>query len=140
MTHYVVIHALMKSRYPRRRTSNPKVDFMMDIDPLKSLGMVEVVEQTDEGPWHVKEVWYFMKKTWRNPWTHTWWCNDLATLVGSWSSCMMMMIFYGLWKAMEPMNMSLASWRIVGSQNWQSFHLFASSKYTFVSSFDPLTL
>ena len=56
MTHYVVIHALMVSWYPRRRPRNPTDDVMMDLDPWKSPGMVEVVEEPYESPWNVKKV------------------------------------------------------------------------------------
>ena len=48
MTHYVVIHALMVSWYPRRRSSNPTGDVIMDLDPWRSPGMVEVVEEAYE--------------------------------------------------------------------------------------------
>ena len=43
MTHSMVIHALMVSWYLRRRPNNPTSDVMINIDPWKSLGMVEVV-------------------------------------------------------------------------------------------------
>ena len=48
ITHYVVIHALMMSWYPRRRPSNPTGDVMMDLDPWRYLGVVEVVEEGHE--------------------------------------------------------------------------------------------
>ena len=35
----------------------------------------------------------------------------LQPLLGSWSSCMMMMTLYGPWHAMKPMNMFLVWWR-----------------------------
>ena len=63
MTHYVVIHALMVSWYPRRRCSNPIGDVMMDLDPWRSLGVVEMVEEAYEAP-------FLMKKPQRSPWTH----------------------------------------------------------------------
>ena len=69
MTQYVVIHALMVSWYSRRRSSNPTADGMMDLDPWRSLGVVEVVEEAYETPW-------LMEKPWRSPWTHIWWLND----------------------------------------------------------------
>ena len=50
MTHYVVIHALMVSWYPKRRTGNPIGDVMMDIDPWRSLGVVEVVKKPMKSP------------------------------------------------------------------------------------------
>ena len=63
MTHYVVIHALMVSWYLRRRPSNPTDDVMMNLDPWKNPGMVEVVEEAHEAPWNVKESSCFMKNT-----------------------------------------------------------------------------
>ena len=63
MTHYVVIHALMVSWYLRRRPSNPTDDVVMDLDPWKSPGMVEVVEEAHESPWHVKEASCFVNNT-----------------------------------------------------------------------------
>ena len=39
-----------------RRPNYPTDDVMMDLDPWKSLGMVEVVEESHESPWHVKET------------------------------------------------------------------------------------
>ena len=48
MTHYVVIHALMVSWYPRRRFGNPTSDVMMDLDPWRFPGVVEVVEEVHE--------------------------------------------------------------------------------------------
>ena len=45
MTHYDAIHALMMSWYPKRRPSNPTSDVMMDLDPWRSLDVVEVVEE-----------------------------------------------------------------------------------------------
>ena len=50
MTHYVVNHALMVSWYPRRRYSNPTGDVMMDLDPWRSPGVVEVVKEACEAP------------------------------------------------------------------------------------------
>ena len=48
MTHYVAIHDLMVSWYPKRRSSNPTSDVMMDLDPWRSPGVVEVVEEAYE--------------------------------------------------------------------------------------------
>ena len=45
MTHFVAILDLMVSWFPRRRPDNPIGDVMMDLDPWRSLGMVEVVEE-----------------------------------------------------------------------------------------------
>ena len=45
MTHSVVIHALMMPWYIRRRPSNPTGDVMMDIEPWRSHGVIEVVEE-----------------------------------------------------------------------------------------------
>ena len=50
MTHYVVIHALMVSWYPRRRSSNTISDVMMDIDPYRPHVVVEEVEESYESP------------------------------------------------------------------------------------------
>ena len=55
MTHFVVIHALIMSWYPRRRPSNPTGDVMMDLDPWRSPCVVKVVEE-------VKEASYCMEK------------------------------------------------------------------------------
>ena len=63
MTHSMVIHALMASQYPMRRPNYPTDDVIMDIDPWKSPGMVDVAEEAHEAPWHVKEVYFFMKNT-----------------------------------------------------------------------------
>ena len=48
MTHFVVIHTLMVSWYPRRRSNNLTGDVMMDLDPWMSFGVVEVVEEAYE--------------------------------------------------------------------------------------------
>ena len=50
MNHFVAIHALMVSWYPRRRSNNPIGDVMMDLDPWRSLGVVQVVEESYESP------------------------------------------------------------------------------------------
>ena len=50
MTHSVVIHALMVSWYPRRRSRNPTGDVMMDLDLWRSPDVVEVVEEAYESP------------------------------------------------------------------------------------------
>ena len=55
MTHYVVIHAMMVSGYPRRRSSNPRGDVMMDLDPWRSPSVVEVVEEA-YGPFLAEEA------------------------------------------------------------------------------------
>ena len=54
MTHFVVIHALMVSWYPRRRSGNPIGDVMMDLDPWRSPGVVAVVEKSYEAPFLMK--------------------------------------------------------------------------------------
>ena len=56
MTHYVVIHSLMVSWYPRRRFGNPTGDVMMDHDPWRSPCVVEVVEETHEDPCLMKKL------------------------------------------------------------------------------------
>ena len=48
MTHSVVIHALMVSWYPKRKTGKPTGDVMMDLDSWRSPGVVEVVEEAYE--------------------------------------------------------------------------------------------
>ena len=55
MTHYMVIHALMVSWYPRRRPSNPTGDGMMGLDPCRSSCVVEVVEEAHEATCMVKK-------------------------------------------------------------------------------------
>ena len=55
MTHFVVIHALMGSWYPRRRFGNPTGDVKMDLDPWRSLSVVEVVEESYEAHWMMKK-------------------------------------------------------------------------------------
>ena len=54
MTHYVVIHALMVSWYPKRRSSNPTSDVMIDLDSWRSACVVEVVEEAYESPFLMK--------------------------------------------------------------------------------------
>ena len=56
MTHSVAIHALMVSWYPMRRSSNPTGDVIMYLEPWTSPGVVEVVEEPYESPWHVKKI------------------------------------------------------------------------------------
>ena len=56
MTHYVVIHALMVSWYPRRRFVNPTGKVMMDLEPWGSPCVVEVVEETLEDPCLMKKL------------------------------------------------------------------------------------
>ena len=55
MTDYVVIHALMMSWYPRRRTNNPTSDVMLDLDPWRSPGVGEVVEEAHEASCFMKK-------------------------------------------------------------------------------------
>ena len=50
MTHSVVIHAMMMSWYPKIMPSNPTGDVTMDLDPWRSPGVVEVVEESYEAP------------------------------------------------------------------------------------------
>ena len=45
MTHYVVIHALTLSCYPRRRPSYPTGDIMLDLDPWGYPSVDEVVKE-----------------------------------------------------------------------------------------------
>ena len=54
MNHSVVIHALMMSWYPERRPSNPIGDVMMDLDPCRYPGVVEVVEESYESHYLMK--------------------------------------------------------------------------------------
>ena len=60
MTHFVVIHALMVSRYPRRRPTYPTGDIMLDIDHWGSPSVVEVVKESYEAPCLMKKP----MKTW----------------------------------------------------------------------------
>ena len=46
---------LLRSSYPKRRSSNPTGDVMMDLDPWKSPGVVEVVEEAYESPCLMKK-------------------------------------------------------------------------------------
>ena len=62
MIHYMVIHALMVSWYPKRRSSNPTSDVMIDLDPWRSPDVVEVVKEAYEAPCLMKKP----MKTW-NP-------------------------------------------------------------------------
>ena len=55
MTHSVVIHAFMVSWYPKRRSSNPTGDLMMDLYLCRSPGVVEVVEEAYESPCLMKK-------------------------------------------------------------------------------------
>ena len=48
MTHSVVIHALMVSWYTTRMSNSPIGDVIMDLDPSRSTGVVEVVEEAYE--------------------------------------------------------------------------------------------
>ena len=50
MTHFVVIHSLMVSWYPRRRLSYPTSDIMLDIDLWGSPSVFEVVKEEYESP------------------------------------------------------------------------------------------
>ena len=45
MTHFVVIHALMGSWYPKIRLGNPTSDGTMDFGPWRPHGVVEVDEE-----------------------------------------------------------------------------------------------
>ena len=54
MTLSVVICVLLRSWYPRKRSSNPIGDVMMDIDPWRSPSVVEVVEEAYEAPFLMK--------------------------------------------------------------------------------------
>ena len=62
MTHFVVIHALMVSWYPRRRPSYPTGIIMLYFDPWRSPSVVEVVKEAYEAPCLMKKP----MKTW-NP-------------------------------------------------------------------------
>ena len=55
MTHSVVIHALMVSWYPKRRTGNPTGDVMMDPDPWRSPCVVKMVEEAYEASYLMKK-------------------------------------------------------------------------------------
>ena len=55
MTHYVVIHALMVSWYPRIRSRNPSCDVIIDVDPWRYPGVVEVVEEAYEAYFLLKK-------------------------------------------------------------------------------------
>ena len=55
MTHYVVIHGMVVSWYPRRRSTNPTGDVIMDLDPWRSPGVDEVVEEAYESPFLMKK-------------------------------------------------------------------------------------
>ena len=54
MTHFVVIHALMVPWYPKRSYRNPIGDVMMDINPWRYPRVVEVVEESYEAPFLMK--------------------------------------------------------------------------------------
>ena len=56
MTHFVVIHALTGSCYPRRRSGNTIGNGMMDIDPWRSPCMVKVDEEAHEVSCLIEEV------------------------------------------------------------------------------------
>ena len=75
MTHYVVIHALMVSWYPKRRFGKPIGDVMMYLDPWRSCCVVEVVEEAHG-------AFCLMKKSCRSPWTHILWLNGPCPLKG----------------------------------------------------------
>ena len=78
MTHSMVIYALMVSWYPRGRPNNPTGDVMMDLDPWRSLGVVEEDRSLEEvlGPTLSGLM-------------------TLQPLLGSWSSYMMLVTLYG---------------------------------------------
>ena len=46
----MVIHALMVLWYPWRRSTNPTFDVMVDLDPWRSPGVVEVAKEAYETP------------------------------------------------------------------------------------------
>ena len=54
MTHYMVIHALMMSWYPKRRFGNPTGDVMVDLDPWRSPCVVKMVEEAHEASCFMK--------------------------------------------------------------------------------------
>ena len=56
MTFSVVICVLLRSWYPKRRSSNPTGDVMMDLDPWRSPGVGEVVEEYYESPCLMKKL------------------------------------------------------------------------------------
>ena len=56
MTHYVVIHSLLVSWYPRRRPGNPTGNVMMDLDPWRSPSVGEVVEEAHEASCLMKKL------------------------------------------------------------------------------------
>ena len=64
MTHYAIIHALRMLWYPRRRLGSPTGGRMLDLNPWRSLGVVEVVEEAYEAS-------CLMKKLHRSLLTHT---------------------------------------------------------------------
>ena len=55
MTYSMVIRALMVSWYPRRRSSCPTGDVMMDLDPWRSLGVFDMVEEAQEASCFMKK-------------------------------------------------------------------------------------
>ena len=55
MTHSMVIYALMVSCYPKRRTSNPTGDVIMDPNAWRSSCEVQVVEEAYEASYLMKK-------------------------------------------------------------------------------------
>ena len=55
MTHSAFIHDLVVSWYPKRGPNNPTGDVMMGLDPWRSPGVVEVVEEAYEAPCLMKK-------------------------------------------------------------------------------------
>ena len=56
MTHSVVIHAIMMSWVPGRRSGKPACDVLMYLDHWRSPDVVEVVEETHEDPCLMKKL------------------------------------------------------------------------------------
>ena len=56
MTHFVVIHAMMVSWYPRRRPSYPTCNIMLDLDPWGSPSVVEVVKEAHDASCVMKKL------------------------------------------------------------------------------------
>ena len=89
MTHSVVIHALMVSWYPKRRTGNPTGDGMMDLDPCRSSCVDEVVEESHEASCMVKKPLGQMTHSVVICGLHGYWWFDgvLKPLEKSWLTC-----------------------------------------------------
>ena len=90
MTHYVVIHALIVSWYPRRRPSYLTGNIMLDIGPQWSIGVVKVVKEAHDSS-------YVIKKSLKKPLDpHTRWFNCLEEMKMMWE--------FGV---LEPLGMAL---------------------------------